>query len=32
VAVVELRSLLSRDGVIDRLRAAGYAVKTPDAD
>lgn len=32
VAVVELRPLLAQGGVLDRLRAAGYAVKTPDAN
>jgi len=31
VAVVELRSLLARGGVLDRLRARGLSVRTPDA-
>lgn len=29
IAVVQLRPLLSQGGVLDRLRAAGYTVKTP---
>jgi len=29
IAVVQLRPLLSQGGVLDRLRAAGYVVKTP---
>ena len=32
VAVVDLRALLAKDGVIDRLRASGLAVQTPDRD
>jgi uncharacterized protein YbaP (TraB family) len=32
VAVVELRSLLAKDGVLDRLRAEGFVVGTPDRD
>jgi uncharacterized protein YbaP (TraB family) len=31
VAVVELRSLLSKGGVLDRLRAEGVRVQTPDS-
>ncbi len=31
VAVVELRALLARGGVLDRLRAKGYAIATPGA-
>lgn len=30
VAVIELRSLLARDGVLDQLRAKGFKVTTPD--
>lgn len=30
VAVIELRSLLARDGVLDQLRAKGLKVSTPD--
>jgi uncharacterized protein YbaP (TraB family) len=32
VAVVELRSLLAKDGVLDRLRAQGLSIRTPDRD
>ncbi|MFI4935644.1 MAG: TraB/GumN family protein, partial [Caulobacterales bacterium] len=32
VAVVDLRSLLAQGGVLERLRAQGYAVKAPDAE
>lgn len=32
IAVVRLRPLLSQGGVLDRLRAAGFAVKTPGED
>ena len=32
VAVVELRSLLAKGGVIDRLRADGVHIETPDRD
>lgn len=32
IAVVQLRPLLSQGGVLDRLRAAGYVVKTPGED
>jgi TraB/PrgY/gumN family len=32
VAVVELRPLLAEGGVLDRLRAQGYAVRTPGAE
>lgn len=32
IAVVQLRPLLSQGGVLDRLRAAGFTVKTPGAD
>ena len=32
VAVVELRSLLARGGVLDRLKAQGLTVQTPDRD
>jgi TraB/PrgY/gumN family len=30
VAIIELRSLLSRDGVLDRLRAKGFTVTPPE--
>jgi hypothetical protein len=29
VAVIELRSLLAQDGVLDQLRAKGFKVTTP---
>jgi len=29
IAVVQLRPLLSQGGILDRLRSAGYEVKTP---
>jgi hypothetical protein len=32
IAVVELRSLVSQGGVLDSLRAQGYAVQTPGED
>lgn len=32
IAVVQLRPLLSQGGVLDRLRAAGFTVKTPGED
>ena len=32
IAVVQLRPLLSQGGVLDRLRAAGFVVKTPGED
>lgn len=32
IAVVQLRPLLAQGGVLDRLRAAGYTVKTPGED
>jgi hypothetical protein len=32
VAVIPLRSLLAREGVLDRLRAEGYTVRTPATD
>ena len=32
IAVVQLRPLLSQGGVLDRLRSAGYVVKTPGED
>lgn len=32
IAVIQLRPLLAQGGVLDRLRAAGYQIKTPDED
>jgi hypothetical protein len=32
VAVVQLRPLLAKGGVLDQLRAKGYQVKTPGED
>lgn len=32
IAVVRLRPLLSQDGVLERLKAAGFTVKTPDEE
>lgn len=32
IAVVPLRPLLSQGGVLDRLRSAGYQIRTPDED